>query len=342
MYHSGYNSSGKPPQFSSIVVITWSPSDGAQIKFGEIGGGSAANPHSMALMQFTNSLNQTKSLSDTLLQVVRSFKLCRALGRLPITCSVGTVQDPTIQMPRNYFSGIVFEIFTKKISHGPGTIIIHRKQCLLSLSFPRESDKFLLHLFFCVSHRNPSEIIFCKSLYFSRIISKILNQFVKIFRSFASRPVITVWYFVVITWSICWSPRAIWYTSVMGLILNFQIQPSWKDGDQFQGYSHFCEWELKWIRPIRLETPLFNWIIRWRRHFRKAISGPEVKVRVEYIRNKYFLNFYWNVFFLNIFLNFYWNVFFYIFWTFFFQFFVWTSIWTFFWTLFGTFFKLSS
>ena len=86
------------------MVVQWSASEGAQIKFGEIGGYSAANPHSMALMQFTNSLNQTKSLSDALLQIVRSFKLCRALGRLPITCSVGTVQDPTIQMPRNHFA----------------------------------------------------------------------------------------------------------------------------------------------------------------------------------------------------------------------------------------------
>ena len=92
------------------AVITWSPTEGAQIKFGEIGGFSAANPHAMALMQFQNSLNQSKSLSDTLLQIVRSYNLCRALGRLPITCAVGTVCDPTIQLPRTHFTGIVSNI----------------------------------------------------------------------------------------------------------------------------------------------------------------------------------------------------------------------------------------
>ena len=104
----------KAPQFSSIVQVTWSSSDGAVIKFGEVGGISAANPHSMALSQFTTQLNQHKCLSDTLLQIIRSHKLCKALGRLPITCSVGTVLDPTVQLPRTHFSGLWRELFLKR------------------------------------------------------------------------------------------------------------------------------------------------------------------------------------------------------------------------------------
>ena len=102
----------KAPQFSSIVQVTWSSSDGAVIKFGEVGGISAANPHSMALSQFTTQLNQHKCLSDTLLQIIRSHKLCKALGRLPITCSVGTVLDPTVQLPRTHFSGLWCELLS--------------------------------------------------------------------------------------------------------------------------------------------------------------------------------------------------------------------------------------
>ena len=99
---------------ASASTSTWSSSDGAVIKFGEVGGISAANPHSMALSQFTTQLNQHKCLSDTLLQIIRSHKLCKALGRLPITCSVGTVLDPTVQLPRTHFSGLWRELFLKR------------------------------------------------------------------------------------------------------------------------------------------------------------------------------------------------------------------------------------
>ena len=109
----------KAPQFSSIVQVTWSSSDGAVIKFGEVGGISAANPHSMALSQFTTQLNQHKCLSDTLLQIIRSHKLCKALGRLPITCSVGTVLDPTVQLPRTHFSGLWCEFFFRDLCLQP-------------------------------------------------------------------------------------------------------------------------------------------------------------------------------------------------------------------------------
>ena len=82
--------------FSSIVVITWSYSEGAQLKFGEIRGISASNPHSIALLQFQTALNETKSLANIILQLTGSFQLCRALGRLPIHCSVGTVEEPKL------------------------------------------------------------------------------------------------------------------------------------------------------------------------------------------------------------------------------------------------------
>ena len=78
---------GGSAQFSSICVVTWSYTDGAQLKFGEVKGQSAANPHSISLSQFQNELNNSKSLSNVLVQIIRSFQLCRALGRLPIHCS---------------------------------------------------------------------------------------------------------------------------------------------------------------------------------------------------------------------------------------------------------------
>ena len=81
------SAAGDSAQFSSICVVTWSYTEGAQLKFGEVKGQSAANPHSISLSQFQNELNNSKSLSNVLVQIIRSFQLCRALGRLPIHCS---------------------------------------------------------------------------------------------------------------------------------------------------------------------------------------------------------------------------------------------------------------
>ena len=92
-YGDVVNRSGNKPTFSSIVQIKWDYAEGAVMRFGEIRGNSAANPHSIALLQFQNTLNQSKSLSNILLQITYSFPLCRALGRLPVHCSVGTVDD---------------------------------------------------------------------------------------------------------------------------------------------------------------------------------------------------------------------------------------------------------
>ena len=39
-------------QYSSICVVSWSYTDGAQLKFGEVRGAAGANPHSISLSQF--------------------------------------------------------------------------------------------------------------------------------------------------------------------------------------------------------------------------------------------------------------------------------------------------